>query len=237
MSQDLDEARRRLEDARREKSEADDLIAALEQRVADGEGEVVVLEAGQQYGLQRLAELQQERAEKQLAQAQADERMRLLQLARGEAVDELGAVSDERLAVKYARALAALEDFTAACQVREEAIRRHATRLRDLGDRKVYVETNDTRRVLDAAGQRFESERCAPQDMAMRVVGAVAAALNLRAPAGLSRQAIARPSHLHPVERLLAGEEDASSLDVNWGSSQFAARMVGYARAEAGEGE
>lgn len=238
MSQDLSEARERLADAQRQKEEADDLIRALEQQVVDGHDEVVVLEAGEQYGLQRLAELQQLRAQKQLQRAEAEEKERTLGQAREEAADELGAVCDEVLAGKYAAALAALVDFAAACRAREEAVRQHAKRLRDLGDDRMYVETHDSRRILDVAGQRFESGRCAPQDMAMRVVGAVAAALSMRAPAGRSREAIAHPSNLHPVERLLAvvGGEDATAMEVNWGSTQFASRMAVHARTVAEEG-
>ncbi|MFJ7242350.1 hypothetical protein ACIQWB_35225 [Streptomyces olivaceus] len=235
--QGVTEARAQLTDARRAKEEADALIEALEERVRSGDEEVVVMELGQQHGVRRLAELQRERAERRVKAAEVAERRQTLNEARQAATDELGAVSDTVLAVKYAAALSTLVDFTVACQSRETVVRRHADRLRDLGDTQLRVDTGDSRRIIDTAGQRFESERCTPQQMLLRVAGAVAAALELRAPAGRSSDTVRRPEYLHPVERLLAEEAgmDAAALEVHWASTQFAARVVEQARVTVGE--
>lgn len=170
MSEELADARARLEDAQRQKDEADALIEALEQQVVDGQDEVVVLEAGQQYGMQRLAELQRQRAQKQVQAAEAA----ALEERRGQALAAAGAdlsgFSMEVIAQKYGAALAALDDLAAACDAREAAIVRHRVVFEQLGMDGSIPANTPHQRIIEVSGERFEEGACKAELMASRVV-------------------------------------------------------------------
>lgn len=230
---DLAAAQEQLEDARKRKEEADGLIEALEQRVLDGEENAVVVGLGEQYGLQRLAELEQQRAERRVEAAEQVKRAQTLKDARGDATDALTAVSAEVLADSYAKALAAVADLAALCRTREAAILAHSDILRAAGDTQLLVDTGDSRRMVNVAGERFESGRYEAMAMLGRVVGAAMSSNGERT----YKPLFPRPNGLHPVERLLAAAagEDRASTDVGWASTKFAARMVAAAQARNGE--
>lgn len=230
---DLAAAQEQLEDARKRKEEADGLIEALEQRVLDGEENAVVVGLGEKYGLQRLAELEQQRAERRVEAAEQAKRAQTLKEAQRDATEALSAVSTEVLAGAYVTALAAVADLVALCQARESAILEHSDVLRRVGDTRLVVETGDARRMIDAAGERFEAGRCEANLMLGRVAGAVMSSR------GGYKPAFPRPNGLHPVEQLLADAagEDRASTDVGWASTKFAARMVASAQAAVKSGE
>lgn len=225
----LAEAQRELEDARREKTELDDLIEGLEQQVLDGNEAQATRELGEKFGLQRLAELRQERAEKRVQDAEIARRAQLLKDAQEDATEALTAVSADVVAGAYVAALAAVTELVEACRTREAAILEHARALRSAGDTQLLVATGDARRIIDVNGERFEAGRFEAGLMLGRVAGAAMATAG-RSASGSQFQ---RPEGLHPVEQLLAAAagEDASALEVNWSSTQFAARMVAFAQA------
>lgn len=230
---DLAAAQEQLEDARKRKEEADGLIEALEQRVLDGEEDAVVVGLGEKYGLQRLAELEQQRAERRVKAAEQAKRAQSLKDAREDATGALTAVSGEVLADSYAKALSAVADLAALCRTREAAIFEHSDILRAAGDTQLLVDTGDSRRMVDVAGERFEAGRYEVTLLLARVAGAVTAASGEHTRNPL----FPRPNGLHPVERLLAAAagEDRAALEVNWASNNFAARMIGAAQARNGE--
>ncbi|MEU9183360.1 hypothetical protein AB0D14_02080 [Streptomyces sp. NPDC048484] len=230
---DLAAAQEQLEDARKRKEEADGLIEALEQRVLDGEENAVVVGLGEEYGLQRLAELEQQRAERRVEAAEQAKRTQTLKDAQEDATDALAAVSAEVLADSYAKALAAVADLAALCRTREATIAEHSGILRAAGDTQLLVDTGDSRRMIDVAGEHFESGRYEVTALLARVAGAVMATSGERN----YKPLFPRPNGLHPVERLLAAVagEDRASTDVGWASTKFAARMVATARTRNGE--
>ncbi|MGW1399282.1 hypothetical protein ACWCRF_11540 [Streptomyces sp. NPDC002405] len=234
MSKELEAARGQLEDARRAKKEADALIEALEERVLEGEEDVVVMELGQRYGVQRLAQLEAERAERRVKAAEAEERRQTLEEARREATDELSAVSTEAIDVLHRKALVALEDFVSACQAREEGIDRHAQQLKALGDREVWVDTNSSDVAVRVGGELYRLGEYRPDTLAARAVGAV-----LCTRVRFWREVrITRPDKHQLDGPLLDGiGADRAARDVNWGSKAVAERLLDHARATVEGGE
>ncbi|MFE7229882.1 hypothetical protein ACFVAF_04240 [Streptomyces sp. NPDC057596] len=234
MSTDLEAARAQLADARREKEEVDGLIDALEERVRSGQEQVNAQQLGEKYGLQRLAELQQERAERRVEAAEAEARRQALAEARKVAADELSAVSTEALDVLHRKALVALDDFVSACQAREQAIGRHADQLKQLGDRQIWVDTNSSDVAVRVGGELYRLGAFLPEAMAVRAVGAVLVARADR----WHGFKVGRPDK-HPLDEPVMNEMGLAAVDreTNWGSRAFAERMLGHARATVEGGE
>ncbi|MFI9174890.1 hypothetical protein [Streptomyces lincolnensis] len=133
MSEELVEARERLDDARRQKEEAGSLVAALEERVRAGDEEVAALELGEQHGLLRLAELQQERAEQRVREAEAAELAQRRRAAEAAAVADFEILSVDRLAQALDLAVQALTELKRLGDARQTAVDRHARAFLDLG--------------------------------------------------------------------------------------------------------
>ncbi|MEV5611498.1 hypothetical protein [Streptomyces sp. NPDC052225] len=157
MSEQMTAAQAQLEDARRQKAEADDLIAALEERVQSGGEEVTALEMGERYGVQRLAALQQRRAEQLVADAEAADLERRRQEAEETARQELEALSPEVLADACEAALKAIDEVQRLAADRQAATRRHADTFIDLGMSDRIVHRDGGWVVFEAGGGRYDT--------------------------------------------------------------------------------
>ncbi|MEU7380941.1 hypothetical protein AB0A91_13200 [Streptomyces sp. NPDC042207] len=226
--QGVSEAREQLEDARRRREEAGALVEALEERVRSGDEEVVAMELGQQYGLARLAELEQERAERRVREAEAEAHRQALDEARRAAGEELSGVSLEVLDGLHRRLLAALDTFVAACQTREAAIGRHAEQLKQLGDRHLWIDTNGAGVALRVGEELYRDGEFEADKLVRRAAGAV-----LWTRGAFGYKTVFEPPLKHPLDGPSMDElnEDQAARQVNWGSKVFAERMVAHARA------
>jgi hypothetical protein len=158
MSEQMAAAQSELEDAKRQMAEADKLIAVLEERVQSGGEEVTALEMGERYGVQRLAALQQERAERLVAEAEAADLARRREEAEEAACRELEAVSPEALAAACKAALQAMDEVQRLAAARHAAARRHADTFIELGMADRIVHRDGGWVVFEAGGVRYDTQ-------------------------------------------------------------------------------
>ena len=126
-------AQEELAAARAEAGELQEHIDALEGQVREGQEQDAAMELGKAYGLRRLAELRQERAEQKTARAEAEdlERRRLAAVAGAEA--DLTQLGIDRLAAAFTEAVEALERLARLGDTRQAAIEQHGRAFVDLG--------------------------------------------------------------------------------------------------------
>ncbi|MFD4972268.1 hypothetical protein [Streptomyces sp. NPDC058424] len=130
----LAEAQQELEAAQREKTQLDERITALEERVRDGNEQDAIEELGRQWAARRLVELRQEAAEQQLREAEAAERVRRLREAEAAAEADLMRFTPAEVAPLFEEAVAAMEKLAAIGAAYGEAVRRHARALVEAGE-------------------------------------------------------------------------------------------------------
>lgn len=210
MSEQMATAQAQLEDAQRQKAEADDLIRALERRVHDGDVEVTAIEMGEQYGVQRLAALQQQRADRLVAEAEAADLARRRQEAEEAARRELEAVSPEVLADACEAALLALERVHALGAERQAVLRRHAQTYLSLGMTDKVRHQEGSWIVYEAGGAVYDTHQdpYRPDVLLSLVEGE--RTRRTRIAARLAKGFPAPDPAPHPMARLLAERTSAN---------------------------
>ncbi|MFT9670516.1 hypothetical protein ACMZ5F_11385 [Streptomyces rhizosphaericola] len=220
----LTEAQRELADTRAEIAEMQGVIDVLEKKVREGEEAEEAQQLGEKYGVLRVAQLQQERAEKRLKEAEAAEKARRRGVAEEAARVDLGAASDEVIADKFMAALAALDALAEVCVQRETVVRDHLKAFVELDMPNVIANTNP-QFIFRLDGTKFEVGERKAQELVSRAINRV---YLVRGLSGAPRIGIGSS----PVERLVAarvgvGEQQAREQS---DTSAFAELLVSAAR-------
>ncbi|WP_329220283.1 hypothetical protein [Streptomyces microflavus] len=224
MTTELTVAQQELADTKAEIAELQGLIDGLEEQVREGEAAEEAQQLGEKYGVLRVAQLRQEAAERKLAKAEAAELARRRAAAEAAARADMVELSDAALAVKYAAALAALDDLAAVCVRREDAMREHLAVFADLGMKNVIANA-PPQHIFALDGEKFEVGTRRPQDLVTRATAHVFRVRALRDAPRIGGSA-------HPVERVLTAwagmsERETKAADV---SGSLAGRLVEAAR-------
>ncbi|MFC8724306.1 hypothetical protein [Streptomyces bacillaris] len=224
MTTELTEAQRELADTKAEIAELQALIDGLEEKVREGEEAEEAQQLGEQYGLKRLAELRREAAERKLAKAEAADLARRRGEAEAAARADMVELSDAALAVKYAAAVAALDDLAAVCVRREDAMRGHLKAFVELGMENVIANA-PPQHIFALDGELFEVGTRRPQDLVTRATAHVFRVRALRDAPRIGDRA-------HPVERVLAAAAGMSEQETKAAgeSGALAGRLVEAAR-------
>lgn len=207
---ELTEARAQLDDARREKTELDDLIAGLERQVVDGESEEAEQRLGEQYSLERLARMRQQAAQKRVERAEALELQERRQAAVQAAREELGALAPERLAEACEEALEVIDRVCRLGDARQAAIVRHAQAFVDLG-MKGHIRHQDHSWVaFEVDGVKFDNRQDCYGGRAL--LAAIEGERHRRTliPARRAKGFTAPEPSSHPMAKLLAANADAA---------------------------
>ncbi|MFI6123249.1 hypothetical protein ACIBCU_26310 [Streptomyces sp. NPDC051064] len=227
----LTAAQQELVDAKAEIAEMQGLIDGLEEKVRDGEAAEEAQQLGEQYGLQRLAVLRREAAERKLEKAEAAELSRRRGEAEKTARVELTEVSTGVIAEKYAAAMAALDDLADVCVRREDAVRRHLAVFADLDMPHVIANANP-QHIFALDGERYERGTHTAQHLVSRATSHVFRVHGLRG----------GPSDfggLHPVEEVITAASGMTTAEAKAAnaSGSLPARLVASAHVTAVNGE
>ncbi|MFH9768463.1 hypothetical protein ACH4N4_19460 [Streptomyces microflavus] len=231
MTAELSEAQRELADNRAEIAELQGVIDGLEAQVRDGEATAEAQQLGERYGVLRVAQLRQEAAERKLAKAEAAELARRRGAAEEAARADMVELSDAALAVKYAAALAALDDLAEVCVRREDAMLGHLKTFADLKMTNV-VANAPPQHIFALDGELFEVGTRRPQDLVTRATAHVFRVRGVRDAPRIGGSA-------HPVERVLTAAAGMSERQVKEAdvSGNLASRLVAVAREGAKEAQ
>lgn len=204
MTQQMAAAQAQLEDAKQQKAEADELIAALEERVQSGGEEVTALEMGEQYGVQRLAALQQERAERLVAEAEAADLARRREEAEAAACREMEALSSEALTQACEKAMKAIDAVQRLGDERQSALERHAKAFVELGMTDKILHCEGSWIVFEAGGSRYDTSQDKHQGRTLLAVIEGERARRAQIPNRRARGYTDPEPQKHPVGQLLA---------------------------------
>ncbi|PZH20150.1 hypothetical protein C1I97_01610 [Streptomyces sp. NTH33] len=156
---ELSEAQRELADARREKTQLDERIAALEAQVRAGDEQAAEQQLVEQYAQQRLAQLRQEAAEQRVREAAAAELGQKRREAEAAAQADLEALGMPALAEALEDAVRALDRLQRLGDARQHAIVKHAKAFVELEMRDRIVHKDGGWIVFEAGGVKFDTNQ------------------------------------------------------------------------------
>ncbi|MFB7555342.1 hypothetical protein [Streptomyces brevispora] len=207
---ELTEARAQLDDAHREKSELDELIAGLERQVVDGESEEAEQRLGEQYSLERLARVRQQAAAKRVERAEALELQERRQAAVQAAKVELEALTPERLAEACEDALGVIDRVCRLGDARQAAVVRHAQAFLELGMQDRIRHKDGSWVVYEVDGVRYDTQQGGLGSRALLVAIEAERLRRAQIPVRRAQGQSGPEPDSHPMAQLLAANADAA---------------------------
>jgi hypothetical protein len=157
-TEELTQAQRELNDARREREELDGLISGLEEQVRAGEASDAEQQLAERYSLQKLAQLRQQAAERRVRDAEAAALTERRRQAEAAAQADLEILGVDRLAAALDAAVNALGELQRLGDARQDALRRHAATFVELGMDDKIVHRDGGWVVFEAGGERYDTQ-------------------------------------------------------------------------------